>query len=162
MDAKNLGTKNNHEYFSKFMINAFYGKKPIQCLNAGSGQIALASSSDTFNTQLGWYYDKNEKILNEDAQQFQQLSIRINKMARSGNRDFNCLKLNQEVVYRFLHIKYFVIQLMLKTSLKNWLLGINHLFRKRVCARLPEWGYRSRINNVYSYRWVRRNVCNCD
>lgn len=102
MEAKILGSKNSHKYFPEFMIKAFYGKKPIAFLNAKTGRIDTVNKSGDYNAQLGWYTDKNEEILNEEAEQkFQQLSREINKMARSGNRDFSRLTMDTDLAYKF-------------------------------------------------------------
>lgn len=102
MEAKKLGSQNNHRYFPEFMIRAFYGKKPVEYLNAKNGQIIQGQKSKNYNTMLGWYSDENEAAINKEAeQQFQQLSATINKMVRSGNRDFSNLKFNHEIIYRF-------------------------------------------------------------
>ena len=102
MEARILGSKNSHKYFPEFMIRAFYGKKPIAFLNAKTGRIGTVGRSNDYNAQLGWYTNKNEEILNEEAEQkFQQLSREINKMARSGDRNFSRLTINTDLVYKF-------------------------------------------------------------
>ncbi len=102
MDTLILDTKNSHKYFPEFMIRAFYGKKPVNYLDAKSGQVIQGPRSNDFNAEIGWYSDENEEILNKEAeQQFQQLSVAINKMAKSSDRDFSQLKMDPDVVYRF-------------------------------------------------------------
>lgn len=102
MRVKILGSKNSHKYFPEFIIRAFYGKKTVAFLNAKTGQIDTVVKSDSYNTQLGWYTDENEETLNKEAEQkFQQLSYKINKMARNGNRNFSQLSIDTDLVYKF-------------------------------------------------------------
>jgi hypothetical protein len=102
MNTINFGTKNSHKYFPEFMIRAFYGKKTVNYLDAKSGQTIMGPKSNNFNARIGWYSDVNEEILNKEAeQQFQQLSIVLNKKAKRKNRDFSKFKMDPDVVYRF-------------------------------------------------------------
>lgn len=102
MNVKKLGSQNNHKYFPEFIIKSFYGKKPVSFLNAKNGKVIQGPYSKDYNTATGWYSDDNEVAMNKDAeQQFQQISVVINKMARSGKRDFSQLEFDPEIVYRF-------------------------------------------------------------
>lgn len=102
MDTLNLGTKNSHKYFPEFMVRSFYGKNAVSYLDAKSGKIIKGPNSNKFNTRVGWYSDKNEEILNKEAEQkLQQLSIVLNKKAKRRDRDFSKFKMDPDVVYRF-------------------------------------------------------------
>lgn len=102
MESKILGSKDSHKYFPNFVIKAFYGSGSVEYLNARTGKISRCENSKQFNVKKGFYTDENEDILNEEAEQkFKSLSQLATKLARSGVKDANALKVNPDEIYNF-------------------------------------------------------------
>ena len=84
------------------MIKAFYGNGAVNYLNAEKCQLLSAKNSEEYNVEKGYYWDENEKTLNEGAEKnFSCLSREIKKLVKSKSRDYSKTRIDQNTIYRF-------------------------------------------------------------